>query len=203
MDVSRAIGVLGGTFDPVHYGHLAAAQEAAMVLSLDRVLFLPANDPPHKRDEPVTAAANRAAMVRLAIADNPLFEICEIELERPGPSYTVDSLRTLHARLPDIEIYFIVGMDSLADLPTWHDPMGILELACIAAIYRPGSKPVDLKIMAKEVPGAESRVRLIATPGLDIASTDLRARLRDGNRPVRYLLPDAVIEYIEANGLYR
>jgi nicotinate-nucleotide adenylyltransferase len=203
MDLSRgAIGILGGTFDPVHYGHLAAAQEAAAVLGLDRVLFLPANDPPHKREESVTAAAQRLAMVKLAIADNPLFDLCEIELYRSGPSYTVDTLRSLRSTLPNTELYFIVGMDSLTELPGWHDPIGILDLAHVIAVHRPGWNTVDVRDLVAKIPTAASRVQVIPMPGLDLSATDLRSRIHDG-RPVRYLIPDPVIGYIREHGLYR
>ncbi len=200
--MTERVGILGGTFDPLHDGHLVAANEAAWELGLERVLFMPAGNPPHKQDEVVTSAEHRVAMVRLAIADNPRFELCTIELERSGPSYTVDTLRELRAREPAIEPYFIIGMDSLADLPSWHDPGGILKLAHLVAMHRAGWDVVDVKQLDRVVPGAASRVKILRIPGLDIASTDLRERIAAG-RPVRYLMPDPVIAYIEEHRLYR
>lgn len=198
--MSERIGIMGGTFDPVHDGHLVAAEEAAWVLELDRVLFIPTNLPPHK-DEPGTPVRHRVAMVRIAIADNPVFELSTIEVERGGRSYTVDTLEQLHVRHPGAEFHLIVGMDSLRDLSTWHDPEGILQRAKIAAVHRAGMESVDLDALTAEMPSAAGRVRIIPIPGLDISSTDLRARIA-GGRPIRYLMTDAVIAYITVNNLY-
>ena len=200
--MTMRVGVFGGTFDPIHDGHLVAANESAWILGLDRVLFLPAGNPPHKQGETVTTAEDRVAMVRLALADNPRFELCTLELERTGPSYTVDTLRELHRREPGIEPYFIVGMDSLADLPSWHDPGGILKLAHLVAVHRAGWDIIDVNDLNKRVPGAMGRVTILRIPGLDIASSDLRDRIAAG-RPVRYLIPDPVIAYIEERHLFR
>ncbi len=200
--MTERVGIFGGTFDPLHDCQLVAANEAAWELGLNRVLFMPARNPPHKQGEVVTPAEDRVAMVRLAIADNPRFQLCTIELERTGPSYTVDTLRELRAREPVMEPYFIIGMDSLADLPNWHDPGGILDLAHIVAVHRTGWEVVDVKKLDRVVPGAASRVTILRIPGLDIASTDLRERIATG-RPVRYLIPDPVIAYIEAHRLFR
>jgi nicotinate-nucleotide adenylyltransferase len=198
----RRIGVMGGTFDPIHYGHLVAAEECAAVLGLERVIFVPAAQPPHKLDEPVTAAAHRLAMVALAIADNPQFALSGLELERGGISFTVDTLRALRAAEPDAELSFIVGMDSLGELATWHDPAGILAAAWVAAVHRPGYPPLDLARLERDMPGATARVRIVPIPGLDISSTDLRARFAEG-RPVRYLLPESVIQYTVEHHLYQ
>jgi nicotinate-nucleotide adenylyltransferase len=141
-------------------------------------------------------------MVRLAVRDNPIFEVSLIEVERGGLSYTVDTLRALRALYPDQELYFIVGMDSLAELPTWHDPAGVLQLARVAAVYRAGWDVVDLKALDAFVPAASERVRIIPIPGLDISATDLRRRLASGH-PIRYLVPNPVIAYIQKHGLYQ
>jgi nicotinate-nucleotide adenylyltransferase len=201
VDVSERIGIMGGTFDPIHDGHLVAAEETAWALELDRVLFIPTYLPPHKH-EPVTSAAHRVAMVKVAIADNPVFELSTIEVERGGRSYTVDTLDQLHSIYPGAQFHLIVGMDSLEDLPEWHDPAGILRLARIAAVHRSGWNVVDLDKLAEAVPAAAGRVMIIRIPGLDISSTDLRARIQDGH-PIRYLMPDPVIAYITVNNLYR
>ncbi len=158
--------------------------------------------PPHKLGEPISPAADRVAMVQLAIRDNPRFELCTLELDRGGPSYTVDTLQELHKREPGVEPYFIVGMDSLAELPTWHDPVGVLRLAQLVAVHRAGWEVVDLKRLDRLVPGAAERVLILQIPGLDISSTDLRRRIATG-RPIRYLVPDAVAAYIDERGLYR
>lgn len=201
MDVTRRIGLMGGTFDPIHDGHLVAAQETASVLGLEKVLFLPTGAPPHKQNEPVTDARHRLAMVRLAIQGNPTFELSTIELERPGPSYTVDTLRQIGERYPGVELYFIVGMDSLAELPTWRDPHRLFDLARVVAVLRAGWTPVDLGWIESRLPAARGRVQVVQIPGLDISSTNLRERVAAG-RPIRYLVPSAVMAYIEEHGLY-
>lgn len=201
MDVSR-LGILGGTFDPIHYGHLVAAQEAASALRLDRVLFIPTREPPHKRGEPVLAVEHRLEIVRRGISGNPRFELSTIEIERPGPSYTVDTLRELRRLYPDGELHFIVGMDLLADLPTWHNPGGIVQLAVIVAVTRRRWEAVDLGWLEAAVPEAAGRVQVLPIPGLDISSTEVRERIAAG-RPIRYLVPDGVIGYIQEQGLYR
>ena len=202
MDVVRRLGIMGGTFDPPHYGHLFAALEAAHVLSLERVLFIPTAQPPHKVSDPVTAAEHRAAMIGLSIADNPRFELSNLELERGGLSYTIQTARELHRRHPDAELHFIVGMDSLAELPTWYEPAAILKIARLAAVYRSGVEEVDLRKLETQVPGAQARISIIPMPGLDISSTDLRERIRDG-RPIRYLVPDPVVDYVAEHAIYR
>jgi len=197
--VTRQVGVIGGTFDPIHFAHLVAAQEAAWALSLDQVLFIPARQPPHKLGEPVTEAHHRLAMTRLAVERNQLFSVSTIEMERAGPSYTVDTLRQL--REEGSEVSFIVGMDSLAELHTWHDPDGILELAEIVTVYRGGWEQVDLVALEARLPTAKGRVRVIPIPALDISSTDIRSRVARG-QPIRYLVPDAVADYIAEHKLY-
>ena len=195
------LGVMGGTFDPIHYGHLVAAQEAAAALHLPRVLFIPAWQPPHKIDEPSASPEHRLCMVRLAVEANPLFEVSQIEIDRPGRSYTVDTLRGLAGTFSGAELHFIVGMDSLTELPRWHDPAGILELARIVALYRPGWETVDLAELERVLPTARGRVTVVPMPELDISATELRERVR-ANRPIRYLVPDAVASYIEKHRLY-
>ena len=198
--MTRRIGLMGGTFDPIHIAHLVAAEEAAWARHLDEVLFIPARQPPHKRGEPVTEAHHRLAMTREAVAGNPLFSLSTIEMDREGPSFTVDTLRELHT--PGVDLSFIVGMDSLRDLPTWHDPAGILGLAEIVAVYRGGIDTVDLSQLAAALPAVKRRVHVVPIPALDVSSTDIRARVAAG-QPIRYLVPNAVVEYIEKNGLYR
>jgi nicotinate-nucleotide adenylyltransferase len=194
--VSR-LGLLGGTFDPPHYGHLVAAQEAAWRLALDRVLFLPAHQNPLKRGAPASPAKHRCEMVALAIADNPQFELSRLDLDRPPPSYTVDLLRQLAS--PAKELFFLVGADILPELPRWRAPEEILRLARLVVVSRPGAPDPDLEVLQ---PSERDRVNVLHTPGLDIASRDLRERVRSG-QPIRYLTPAAVEQYILEHRLYR
>ncbi len=201
QDIS-AIGVFGGTFDPIHVGHLFIAQEAATTIPLDRVLFVPTADPVHRPLPPVASSADRAQMVSLAIADNMRFELSSVELERPGLSFTIDTLSILAQRFPARALYFIVGTDSLAALPQWREPAKILELARIVAMARPGRDRVDLDALEAVLPGASGRVCVVESPGLEVSARDIRARLAEG-KPIRHLVPEPVREYIQERGLYR
>lgn len=188
------LGILGGTFDPIHSGHVLLAQAVRERLSLDRVLFVPAADPPHKEDH-VASAAHRLEMVRLAIDGLDGFEVSRAELDRAGPSYTVDTVRQLGARFPDSELFLIIGADNIADLSSWHDPEGILELATVVSGTRadtagPGTGPFA------------DRIQRLPTPTYDISSTDIRHRLLQG-LPIRCLVPEAVERYVAQHGLYR
>ena len=195
------IGVLGGTFDPIHYGHLAIAAEARHALRLDRVLFVVASQQPLKTGGHAASAAQRLAMIKLACADEPAFVPSDIELRRAPPSYTVDTLAELRAALPpQAELYFILGGDAIAAFPRWHRAADIVALARLAAVQRPGAA-ADLAALDARLPGIRERTTVIAGPGLEIASSDLRAR-RAAGLPLRYQLPDAVIAYIEEQGLY-
>lgn len=196
------IGILGGTFDPIHYGHLILAEEAWASLDLERVLFVPARQPPHKLGQPSSPAADRLEMVRLSIAGNPHFEISEVDLKRPGPSYTVDTLAALQQALgPQAELYFLMGLDSLANLLTWHDPAGIVARAHLAVARRPGYE-VDMQGLESALPGITARTHFLEIPDIGISSHDLRRRVREG-RPIRYQVPEEVEAYIRARGLYR
>jgi nicotinate-nucleotide adenylyltransferase len=202
VDVTRRIGLMGGTFDPIHIAHLVVAQEAAWAAHLDEVRFIPARQPPHKGGEPVTEAHHRLAMTKAAIAGNPLFSVSTIEIDREGPSFTVDTLRELQE--PGIQLLFIMGLDSLAELLTWHDPSGIVALAELVAVYRRvGQDPHVVQHQLEAVlPAARDRVHIVLIPALDVSSTEVRARVAAG-QPIRYLVPDHVVDYIQTNGLYR
>jgi nicotinate-nucleotide adenylyltransferase len=201
--VIRRLGIFGGTFDPPHYGHLVAAQEAADRLQLDLVLFMPAGQPPHKQGEAITQLEDRVRMVELAIADNPCFGLSLADAERPGPSYTADLLASVRAvEGPGTELYFLIGMDSLRDLPVWRDPARVLAQSILVAVNRPGYPPPDVKALEARLPGASERIVVLETPGVDVSSTDIRERVAAG-RPIRYLTPDPVRELIERRGLYR
>jgi nicotinate-nucleotide adenylyltransferase len=195
------IGLLGGTFDPIHYGHLIIAEATRDQLGLDQVEFLPANDPPHKPDDAVSPVEDRIAMVEAAINGVPYFTLNCIEVERVGPSYTVDTLERLKIRRPQDDFYFIVGGDSLRDFPTWKAPARILELASLAIIDRPGAT-YDLSGLEATLPALRERSAFIDAPLIDISATILRTRCAEG-RSVRFQTPDAVIAYIEAERLYR
>lgn len=193
---------MGGTFDPIHYGHLVAAQEVCSQLGLARVVFVPAGQPPHKRDQVITPAHHRLAMVELAIASNPCFTVSRVDMDRPGPSYTVDTLRLLRQEWgPEAEIHFIMGLDSLADLLSWHQPERLIQLCYLAVVERPGYH-VDMGALEAALPGIGQRIRFVHIPTMDISSTDLQRRVREG-RPIKYYLPQEVEAYIFEQGLYR
>ncbi len=195
------VGLLGGTFNPPHLGHLVCAQEAHAQLGLDVVLLLPAREPPHKAVPDDPGPDIRLEMCRLATAGDPRLGVCAAELERPGPSWTVDTLRELHARGPEDDLTFIVGGDMALSLPEWREPAEILRLARLGVAERAGAGRDA--IAARLAPLAPpDRVRFFDMPRLDISSTDLRRRAADG-RPLRYLLPPAVERYVAERGLYR
>jgi nicotinate-nucleotide adenylyltransferase len=194
------VGVLGGTFDPPHYGHLALAEAALTQLELAQVLFVPAGSPPHKPGRPITAAHHRAAMVEAAVAGQPAFALSRVDLDRPGPHYTVDMLALLRQALPGSELYFLLGSDSLHDLPSWRDPAGIVRQACLAVLGRPGWE-ADWEALERAVPGLRGRLVRLEAPLLAISSTDLRWRARQG-LPLTGLVPPAVEEYILQHGIY-
>ena len=198
--MTRRLGLLGGTFDPPHYGHLLAAQEAASQLELERVLFLPARQNPLKQGESITSAEDRWEMVTRAIANNPLFEASRLDMDRPPPSYTVDLLRALDE--PGRELFFLVGADILPELPRWRSPADILRLARLVAVNRPGAPALDVDRLEVELPGARERIDLVPIPGVAISGREMRDRVRAG-RSLRYLTPLAVERYIESRGLYR
>lgn len=194
------IGVLGGTFDPIHYGHLAAAEEARVALDLERVIWVPALVSPHKVDQTTTAPHHRLAMTRLAVASNPHFQVSTVDLDRAGPSYTVDTLTRLQSEWGPAELYFIVGLDSLAEIATWHDPARLVRLCRIVAVSRPPYE-VDPVSLEQALPGVTEHVVFLRVPLLDIASSDLRRRVREG-RSIRYYVPPVVVDYIRAHELY-
>jgi nicotinate-nucleotide adenylyltransferase len=196
------IGIFGGTFDPPHLGHLILASEAQDQLDLTRLLWTLTPEPPHKQDQPITSIEHRLAMVNLAIEDNPSFELSHVELDRPGPHYTVDTVRIVAEENPNAEIVPIIGGDSLSDLPTWHRPKELLY-AChwVGVMRRPGES-ANLEALERKLPGISSKVHYVDAPLLEIASRQIRSRIAEG-RPFRYYLPLSVYEYIKENHLYR
>lgn len=190
------IGVFGGTFDPPHVGHLRVAEAAREALGLDRVLWMPAATNPHKQGQAQSPPEHRLAMVRLATADHPAFEVSGLELDRSGASYTVDTLRALAAARPGVDWTLLVGGDSLASFARWREPEAILGLARLAVYPRPG---VDLSALPADV---LARAAILDAPLLDVSATAIRAMLKAG-RSARYLVPDAVLAYADARALYR
>jgi nicotinate-nucleotide adenylyltransferase len=195
------IGILGGTFNPPHLGHLAMAQEAHAQLGLDRVVLMPVFIPPHKvlDDDPGPEA--RYDLCRLAVAKDERFAVSRIELDRGGPSYTVDTLRTIHAGSPGDDLTFIVGGDVAQGLPSWREPEAVLDLATIAVAEREGIRRQDIAERVSALPGA-GRLVFFDFPRMDISSSQVRRRVREG-RPIRYLVPDDVARVIGARGYYR
>lgn len=194
------LGVMGGTFDPIHFGHLVTAEAARAQFSLDRVLFVPAGVPPHKTRPDVAEAEHRYLMCVVATVTNEAFEVSRIEIDREGPSYTVDTVRELRELFgPDLELFFITGADAVWEILTWRDPDQVAKLAKFIAATRPGY-PLD-RIHELTEKGIAEAVEVMEIPALAISSSDIRARVHDG-RPIRYLTPDAVVGYIAKHGLY-
>jgi nicotinate-nucleotide adenylyltransferase len=197
----KRIGLLGGTFDPIHYGHLVIAEDARVYLGLDQVLFAPAYQPPHKPPGSYSAFEHRVRMVELAIAANSHFGVSLIETRLPVPSYTVDTARALQTELgPSARLYFIMGMDSLANILTWHKPEELLRLCRIVVAERAGYQ-VDITALEAKLPGLIHSLELIDTPELSISSTDLQRRTRS-KLSIRYQVPRSVERYIRQHRLY-
>ena len=202
----RRIGLMGGTFDPIHIAHLIVAEEVCTALGLTEMVFVPAGHPPHKLARTSTDPHHRLTMVELAIASNPHFSISRVEIDRPGPSYLVDTLRLLHAQWgPQVELNFVIGWDSLEDFPTWYDPAGILaQLTHLVAVRRPGYVEDVLynQQLEERLPGIAERLYVVSVPQLDISSTDLRRRMAE-HRSIKYQTPEIVERYIIEHGLYQ
>lgn len=189
------IGIFGGTFDPVHLGHLIVAEQAREQAGLDQVWFMPAARPPHKLDRPLTLFEHRYEMLRLAVAGHDPFVISDLENRLPAPNYTVQTLRHLHQERPGEQWFLLLGADSLAEFPTWYLPYEIIQLATLLVVGRPGYPSTGT--LAKPFP-----FQTIEVPLMEISSTDIRRRVREG-RSIRYLVPRAVECYIQQHGLYK
>lgn len=199
------LGLFGGTFDPVHYGHLLLAEYCREQCRLDEVWFLPAATPPHKQTRQLAPAAARIDMLALAIGGHESFSVRTIEIERGGVSYTVDTLAELRAGDKERELFFLMGADSLIDLPTWREPARICELAIPVVVRRPGASPPDFSLLAALVSRgrlAEIEAHTVEMPPIGLSSSEIRRRVATG-RSIRYQTPRAVEKYIEAQGLYR
>lgn len=196
------VGVLGGTFDPIHIGHLILAEEARDQLDLSVVYFVAAGDPPHKRDRRLAPVADRLHMIELATAGNATFKPSRVDADRPGPHYTLDMVQIFRSQLPPGgELYFLMGFDSLTELPRWHRPAELLAACRLVALTR-YNVPLDWTYLESQLPGLRERVTLLDMPELEIASNQIQARVRAG-RSIRYLVADEVRDYIAAQGLYR
>lgn len=196
-------GLFGGTFDPVHVGHLLAAEEAREALGLDEVMFIPAGEPWMRQGEHLASWQDRWAMVTLAVQTNPRFTASRMELERPGPTYAVDTLMAFRASDDAAEFTFILGLDALLGLPRWKDPQKVLTMCRIAAVARPGHDAAAVLASLKaQVPEAAGRIDLVPSLDIDVSATDIRRRVREG-RSIRYRVPEAVESYIMERRLYR
>lgn len=200
--MTKGIGIFGGTFDPPHLGHLILAAEARFQLQLARVLWVLTPAPPHKEGQPITPLTHRLEMVQRVVAQDEAFELCDLEMRRPGPHYTVDTLQLLRKEYPQEPLVLLLGGDSLRDLPRWSRPAQILALCdAIGVMRRPGDV-LDLTALEAALPGLQERVRFVQAPLLEISSREIRRRIAQG-WPFRYYLPPAVYDYIEAHRLYR
>ena len=193
----RRVGVMGGTFDPIHHGHLVAASEVQAWFDLDEVVFVPTGDPWQKSNRDVSPAEDRYLMTVVATASNPRFTVSRVDIDRDGPTYTIDTLRDVRAEMPDAQLYFITGADAIADIFTWRDVDELFDLANFVGCTRPGYA-MD-KATLDKIPA--EKVTMLEIPALAISSTDCRARTRRGE-PVWYLVPDGVVQYIAKHDLY-
>jgi nicotinate-nucleotide adenylyltransferase len=197
------IGVLGGTFDPVHLGHIMMAEEARKSLGLKEVLLVPAGQPMTRSNERITSAEHRLRMLRLAAAGSPHLKVSTIEVERPGPSYTVDTITELRRKYGSKdEVFFILGWDSLAQLPIWREPARIVSMCILVAVPRPGWPQPDLKALEKDILGIAKRVVFLENPRVDISATAIREKVARGES-IDHLVPGPVAEYIKEHSLYK
>ena len=194
------LGILGGAFDPPHVGHLILGEFARQQLDLDRVLYMPTGQPPHKQDQPVTAAEHRLAMTKLAIAGNDAFAVSTADIERPAPHYTVTLLPSLKKRFSQADFVLVIGGDSLRDLPAWRQPQVIVQQWELAVLPRPDSH-VDWDVLEAAAPGVRQATTLLDGPFVALSSTQIRRWVRDG-RSMRYLMPEAIAQYIRQHALY-
>ena len=203
------LGLFGGTFDPPHLGHLILAEEAYTQLSLEKILWLVSGQSPLKLDRPLSPVEARIEMVQAAIADNPHFILSRVDIDRPPPHYTIETLKILEKEFPRDEFYFIMGEDSLRDLPKWHEPHEIIKRATLAVLARPNpsgrkerENPKGLDELESKIPGVSSRVVWVNAPQLEIASSEIQKRIREG-KSVRYMMTDKVWRVIEGRRLYQ
>lgn len=195
----RRVGVVGGTFDPIHHGHLVAASEVAALFELDEVIFVPAGQAWHKGEREVSPAEDRYLMTVIATASNPRFRVSRVDIDRPGPTYTSDTLRLLRQELgPDVALYFITGADALETILSWKNSAELFELAHFVGVTRPGYQLSDSHLPEESA----DAVTLLEVPAMAISSSDCRNRVKEGH-PIWYLVPDGIVQYINKRGLYR
>lgn len=197
----KRLGLLGGTFDPPHHGHVRLAQAALAQLQLDQVLWLVTADPPHKQGNPISPVTQRVALVNAAIAGEPAFQLSRIDVDRPGPHWSADTVRLLSAQFLGVALVFLLGGDSLRDLPKWQRPRELLHYCTLGVLRRPGDA-IDLPALEAQLPGLSAKVEFIEAPPLDIASNELRRRLQAGE-DVADFMPAAVWQLIQQEGWYR
>lgn len=197
----RRIGILGGTFDPPHIGHLVLAEAARESLNAEKILFVPAGDPPHKQGDTRLALEHRLAMLERALGDDPAFVISRVDIDRPGPHYTVDTVRIIQEQNPDAELFFIMGGDSLRDLPKWRDPEGLIRVCKLAVMSRTDTA-ADPHMHDDVLPGLSERVVMIDAPLIGISSTEIADHIRKG-KSARYMVPMPVLDYILSHRLYQ
>jgi len=196
------IGVMGGTFDPIHMGHLIVAEETRAQMNLAEILLVPAGIPWLKTDRPISAVEHRVEMVRLAIADKPYFRLSTVDIERAGPSYTVDTIADLQGQIgAEDELFLILGWDSLAELPEWHEPSRLITMCRLVVVPRPGYPRPKLKSLETSIPGISQRAMLLDGPEIDISASNIRDRVAKG-LSVRHLVPEPVNRYIKQHRLY-
>lgn len=200
---AKRMGIMGGTFDPIHYGHLVAAEGARHRFQLDKVIFIPAGRPPHKTVREISHPHHRWIMTELAVASNPFFDASTLEVDRPGYSYTIDTVRQVRELYPEVEVFFITGADAVLEILSWKQVDELLNMCWFIAATRPGYPLGNLKRRLSGItPGQIRRIIPMEVPALAISSTDIRSRVREG-RPIKYLLPEPVEAYILNKGLYR
>jgi nicotinate-nucleotide adenylyltransferase len=196
------LGIYGGTFDPVHYGHLLLAEQCREACGLDEIWLVPAGDPPHKQGHAISPAKSRREMLEMAVAGLPQFRVSTIEIDRPGPHYTVETLREIRRTRPGDELFLLMGRDSLLELSTWREPDQIAELATIVAVNR-GRETIAMNLVRESLGEViANRVQVVSMPGVDLSASDLRERVRTG-RSIRFQVPRAVEQYIVEHALYR
>lgn len=193
---------MGGTFDPIHFGHLAAAEAVRQALGLEKVLFIPSGRPPHKTDREISPSEDRYQMTQLATASNPFFEASRLEIDRQGYTYTLDTIRQLSAMEPQVDFFFITGADAYAEILTWKEPEQLLSLCHFAVTTRPGYSLEETPAVEEFTQAHQDHIHFVAVPALDISSSQLRNWIREGRSP-RYLLPESVAEYISTHELYK
>ncbi len=197
----RRLGIMGGTFDPIHYGHLRVAELAREAFDLDQIVFVPNGRPAHKDNSTVSKAGSRLAMTELAVASNPHFACSRVEIDRAGPSYALDTVRGFRQLFPAMEtLYWIIGADTVREIPTWHLAAQLVQECQFIAVTRPGFDHANLQNPANDA--LPAYVSFLAAPGLEISSTDLRNQVRAG-RSIRYLVPEAVEDYLRRHALYQ